>query len=578
MVVTTDLPNPGPQPPEGGHLDRLEGRIKQLLANEAGQEKVSVFAGDDWPKTTYGAPRYRSAPTLEKKNRELGDWAIDFVGTAGLLLDPWQDDYFRESLQRRPDEKWNALECGLCVSRQNGKGSILEARELVGLYADDRKYPGVSSRLAVHTAHEAKTAHEGFERLSVLIEQTPKLRARLQGKPRQSEGGEVIRLLGGRRIRFRTRTSGGGRGLSGDLLIFDEAMILMQGVHEAVWPIVTARENPQIWYTGSAVDKREPLMDEHGIVFARVRKRGRAGDPDLLYWEFSLGDPDGKDYENPDEVPPEVARDPESWAKTNPGLDVRLSRRIISVEQRTLSSRGFARERLGVGDWPDPDSSNRVIDEEKWKAACVDDTSLMEDPVVFAVDVDPHRTRGAIGVAGKNTSGKNQIEVVKRFRNVSGIIPTLEELVKRHGRRTEIVVNGVGSAASLIPEMERLKLNIVPVTIGEQARGCGMFFDGIMGDDELKIEPSLQHLGDPALNAAVAGSAKREVGDRWIWDRKDSTVDISPLVTTTLALYGFLRKRHGSAMVYGGADLLEEEENKVFDPDDLPPLYEEDLE
>ncbi len=529
-----------------------------------------TLAGDDWPKTTYAPARYRTAPTIRQKNVELEDYGVYLAGEAGLILDPWEEDYFRESLQVRPDGKWAALECGICISRQNGKGSVLEARELLGLFVDDRRFPGVGARLAVHTAHEAKTAHEGFERLSLLIEGTPRLRAKLRGKPRQSEGGEVIRV-GPRRIRFRTRTSGGGRGLSGDLLLFDEAMILLSGVHEAVWPIVTARENPQIWYTGSAVDKEEPLMDEHGIVFARVRKRGIAGDADLLYAEWSL------DYESPDEVPPEVAADPDSWEKTNPNLDVRLSRRIIAVEQRTLSPRGFARERLGVGDWPDPNRTNRVIDEDSWRAALVDESSVMLDPICFAVDVSPGRSRAAIGVAGRNASGKNQVEVVRRFRSTARVLDTLDELIKKHGRRCEIMVDGVGAAASLVPAMEEKKMNVVVVTGGEHARGCGMFYDGIVGDEETGSPPTLVHLGDPALTAAVAGAVKRPLGERWAWNRKDSTVDISPLVAVTLALYGFLRKRQGAPGIFSGVELLaEENEGDSFVAADLPPLEEED--
>lgn len=535
--------------------------------------RLAATLAGEWPKADFAQPRYRSAPTRSFHEKELGHYAIYLAQESGLLLDPWEEWYFLESLRIREDRKWAALECGLCVPRQNGKGSILEARELLGLYVDDRKFPGVGTRLAVHTAHEAKTAHEGFERLCVLIEQTPKLRAQLKGRPRQSEGNEVIRLLNGRRLRFRTRTSSGGRGLSGDLLIFDEAMILMQTVHEAVWPIVTARQNPQIWYAGSAVDKNEPLMDEHGVVFSRIRKRGHNDDPDLLYAEWTLGE-----YENPDEVPPEVAADPDTWAKTNPGLDVRLSRRIITVEQRSLSPRGFARERLGVGDWPDPDQSNRVIDEEKWRAAGIDgEDSPLQDPICLAVDVSPDRSRSAIGVAGRNPNGKTQIEVISRFRGQSKIIPTLLELTKGR-RRIEIMVDGVGSAASLIAAMEENKLNVQPVTAGEHARGCGMFFDGIMGDSDMPDrEPTLNHLNDPGLNAAVAGAVKRPLGERWAWSRKDSTIDISPLVATTLALYGFLRKRTEGPMVLGPNDLLSDEYEPDFDEMGLPPLEDEDL-
>lgn len=527
-----------------------------------------TLSGTDWPKVSFAPPRVRSVPTVGRRNRELEHFALFTSQDAGLILDPWEEWYLLKSLKVRPDEKWAAVECGVCVPRQNGKNSILEARELVALFASERKFPGVGARLSVHSAHEAKTAHEGFERLVGLIENCPRLRAKMRGKARQSEGSEVIRLLDGRRIRFRTRTGGGGRGLSGDLLIFDEAMILAETLHQAVWPIVTARPNPQIWYTGSAVDQSSM---ENGVVFARVRLRGTRGDEDLLYAEWSL------DIEHPDAVPSETARDPEIWAQVNPGLDVRLSRRIIAVEQRSLGAHGFAVERLGVGDWPDPDSSSRVISEEAWNAAAAKDSAML-DPVCFAIDVSPDRARSAIAVAGKNADGKDQIEVVKRFRGTAKLVPALKQLTKEHGRRSEIMVDGVGSAASLIPEMEQAKLAVVPVTAGEHARGCGMVYDGIVGDPSESRPPTLVHLDDPALNAAVAGAVKRPLGERWAWSRMNSTVDISPLVAGTLALYGFLRQRQGAPGVYSAAELLAEVGDEEFNESELPALDPEDLE
>jgi hypothetical protein len=48
----------------------------------------------------------------------------------------------------------------------------------------------------------------------------------------------------------------------------------------------------------------------------------------------------------------------------------------------------------------------------------------------------------------------------------------------------------------------------------------------------------LRHLGTPEMAAAVGGAAKRPLGDAWAWSRKNSTVDITPLVASTLALWG----------------------------------------
>jgi hypothetical protein len=62
-----------------------------------------------------------------------------------------------------------------------------------------------------------------------------------------------------------------------------------------------------------------------------------------------------------------------------------------------------------------------------------------------------------------------------------------------------------------------------------------MFFTATgAGDDP----STLRHLGQEELDAAVEGAAKRPMGDAWLWSRKNSTVDISPLVGCTLALWG----------------------------------------
>jgi hypothetical protein len=45
---------------------------------------------------------------------------------AGLILDDWQAWFLGESLSEQTDHQWSAFEVGLIVSRQCGKGSVLE--------------------------------------------------------------------------------------------------------------------------------------------------------------------------------------------------------------------------------------------------------------------------------------------------------------------------------------------------------------------------------------------------------------------------------------------------------------------
>jgi hypothetical protein len=71
------------------------------------------------------------------------------------------------------------------------------------------------------------------------------------------------------------------------------------------------------------------------------------------------------------------------------------------------------------------------------------------------------------------------------------------------------------------------------VSAQEHAKACGTFFDACE-------QQTLRHLGSSELTAAVKGAAKRPLGDAWAWSRKASSVDISPLVAVTLALWGVI--------------------------------------
>ena len=170
--------------------------------------------------------------------------AIELAASAGLILDEWQCFALDVALSERADGKWAAFEVGMIVPRQNGKGSILEARELAGLFL-------FGERLILHSAHEFKTAAEAFLRVKALVDNTDDLRRKVK-QIRTSHGDEGIELLDGARLRFVARSRGSGRGFSGDCVILDEAFNLGAEAMGALLPTLSAKPNPQIWYTSSA--------------------------------------------------------------------------------------------------------------------------------------------------------------------------------------------------------------------------------------------------------------------------------------------------------------------------------------
>jgi hypothetical protein len=459
-----------------------------------------------------------------------GAEAIELARMAGLELDPWQEFILCHSLGERADGTWAAFEVGLNVPRQNGKDAILEARELTGLFL-------LGERLLIHSAHQFDTSLEHFRRLLFLIENTPDFDRRVRRVSR-SHGEEGIELKGGQRIRFRTRTKGGGRGFSGDFLALNEAMELPEPTVGALLPTLSARSNPQVWYAGSPVDQE---IHEHGVVFARIRERGiRGGDPALAYFEHSLA------ADSPAEVTDAQAADPEAWAWANPALGIRISPEHVERERRSMAARTFAVERLGVGDWPDTSAdSERVITREAWAACAETDASKRITTVpAFAVDVNPDRTWGAIGVGGFRDDGLPQVAVVEHERGTEWIVDRCLELKGEHGRRARFVVDKRGPAAALIKDMKEAKLQVVEADASDYGHACGSFFDDV-AQGRLRY-PSPQ----PELDEALAGARKAPLGDAWKWSRKNSTsADISPLVAVTLARWGASAKRGKTRVV-----------------------------
>lgn len=467
------------------------------------------------------APRVQHVPAYE---RSLALEAVELAASAGLVLDDWQQAGLAGGLGIRPDGRWAAREVGVAAPRQNGKGGIIEARALAGLYLVP------SDRLQIYSAHLFKTASEALLRLEGMIQNTPELHAQVRprGGYKHSHGEEGIYLKNGKRILFMTRTSGGGRGLSSDNLFLDEAMFLPEMTMGALIPTLSARVNPQRWYFGSAVDQ---TIHQHGVVFARIRERGIAGkDPDLAYFEWSL------DVDTPDRVTVEMALNRELWRLTNPALGVRIDVETVENEQRSMDRRTFAVERLNCGDWPptsDLDDSH-VVDLDVWDSL-TDPGSVMKDPVCFGFDVTPKLTSGAIAAAGFRPDGKPHVEVVEHRPGVSWIPARLAELKAKH-RPSGVAYGKDGPSDALAPDLERVGLDAHGLTVTENVQACNRLVDEIE-------QRQLRHLGagsahGVALRDALAGAVQKPAGDgRWLWSRAKSRTDISPLVATTVALY-----------------------------------------
>jgi predicted Fe-Mo cluster-binding NifX family protein len=459
---------------------------------------------------------------------------VQWFKDAGGHLFLWQELVIEGMLGLVEDagvERWATSDDGLNVARQNGKGVILQAVE--GFFAFELGYPVV-----MHTAHEFSTSQVHQTRLVALIQNCPHLHAKVRdrGGYMMANGKESINLKSGCSIVFKARTKGGGRGYSGDLLVWDEAMVVSDQVVGAQKPMTRASKAPfgqkTIW-AGSAVDQE---VHEYGVNFTRLREVGIAESPRMSWHEWSIP------FDSPEQVTEEILNDHAMWLLANPSMDEGLiSVETMEDELRIMPSRTAAVELLGAGDWPQTDGRDvSVISLEAWDGA-TDPESQLQEPICLAVDVSPERTT-SIAAAGYNQHDRFHVEIQEHKQGTSWVVPRVLQMLDRADIDC-VVIDGVGPAASLIVPLQEAGVEVVVVSTSEHGHACGRLLD-------LVEEENLAHLGSLELRDAVRGAKSRPLGDAWAWSRKTSSVDISPLVAATLALGAAAGVTGGEVVIY----------------------------
>jgi hypothetical protein len=164
--------------------------------------------------------------------------------------------------------------------------------------------------------------------------------------------------------------------------------------------------------------------------------------------------------------------------------------------------------------------------------------------VALAVDVTPLRTHATIAMYGVRADGIGHVQVVTYGEGVDWVVAKLAEL-KAVLDPVAIALDPKGGASSLLGELEAAGIT-APADPEHPARGdlalplahevaqaTGQFIDAVR-------EKRLRHVGQPELSSAVANAKTRPLLDAVAWGRKQSDVDISPLVGVTLARWAYL--------------------------------------
>lgn len=446
-----------------------------------------------------------------------GGEAIDLAAEVGLVLDPEQCLAVNAILAEKPGGRWAAFEAALVVSRQNLKTFCLEVVVLAKLYL-------FGSGLVVWTAHEFNTAMESFRDFRHLIDAHPYLSRRVR-KIVEANGEEGIELTTGQRLRFRARTRTGGRGLTGDDVVLDEAQELTAAMMGSLMPTMSAKSqhgNPQVLYAGTAGKVTS-------AVWRQIRDRGRPGGDQALAWVEWCAT----------QAPCELERCThrlgvvgcqmdrlENWRAANPALGRRISAEWIAATERgSMTPEEFGRERLGW--WDEPEESVGLgVPLDAWRE-CEDRTSELAVVDALAVDVGLDAAWSTIAAAGTRPDGRVHIEVVENRRGTEWVVERLAELAEAHGVK-KVAIDPKGPARCLLDELADAGLPMLEAGPGDIATACATLIDDLN-------RRQVRHLGQGELDMAARSAVRRPVGDAWVFSRRHSPADISPLVAATLA-------------------------------------------
>lgn len=459
-------------------------------------------------------------PAVEKKCADLG-----------IRFRWWQKPIGRIILGKREDGKYASTigGTGLSIPRQVGKTFLVGAI----VFALCLLRPKLT---VIWTAHRVRTAEETFGKMQAFAKR--KKIAPHVTKVVLGSGEEAIEFRNGSRILFGARATGFGRGFDEvDVLIFDEAQILGEASLDDMIPAT----NQSRQETGALLlfMGTPPKPTDPGEVFTRMRTECLSGeDADTGWIEFGADE----DYA-PTPAPADLTEaDWRQVAKANPSFPEDTPREAILRMRKKLGPESFLREGLGI--WDKVDTHRSVVDPEKWLDLADDGPEADVKPDGLAVDAS-HDREFSVAACWVEDEFAHVEEVWASGDEAA----TLRWVAARAGRRIPVVIDSMSPAASMIPGLKALGVDVRSGTAGDMAKACGMWFGEVVDD-------RLTHGNQPAVNTALLGATQRDIGTAggWGWDRRDPTVNIAPLVAHSLARLAasFKRKRSGQGRATSG--------------------------
>jgi hypothetical protein len=458
-------------------------------------------------------PRYatRRRPERETYGPRLGKIASKL----GTPLMPWQQLVADVGLElvwhELPNGKRVLLpayrEVIVTIPRQNGKTTLVLTWEM------DRAISWGSAQRIAYTAQTGNDARKKLLEDQVPLIQQSALDASIAPNGiRRVNGSEGIRFRNGSKLDVLASSVAAGHGRTLDLGVIDEAFEDVDDRREqAMLPAMVTRPDAQLLVVSTMGTDASTYLNRK-VDAGRDMVLSDRDDAEIAYFEWSADQESDID-------------DPETWRSCMPAFGITISERVIRHARDTMTEGEFRRAFLNQR----TAAEERVIPLDAWNAACGSDVTPDRE-LVFAIDCNPERTFSSIAVADLD----GLCELVDHDRGTSWLVPQVVQKAKRWN--ATVAYDPSGPAGVFGDALNQEGVRTIAVAGRDLAHACSFFFDGV-------IDRTLRIRAHESLNVAIAAARRRTSGDAWVWARRDTVSDISPIVAVTIAAWAAQNRR-----------------------------------
>ncbi len=431
----------------------------------------------------------------------MGPAVAQIARLIGQPLMPWQEQVANVGLELLPDGRPAYRQVTFTVPRQSGKTTLILGWEIQRAIGWARLL-GAPQRIA----YSAQTGKDAREKL--LEDQIPMLESHRHelglSKVSRTNGSESVLWTNGSRLILLAGGEQSGHGKTLDLAVKDELFAdADMRRDQALIPAMSTKPYAQA-ITASTAGTAESVALNAEVSAGRNAVEVDKG-TGVAYFEWSADAEDDP-------------ADQAVWWRCMPALGRTISLEVVELAYGSLKTDEFKRAYLNI-----PTASDeRVIPGPVWAGVC--DPNVEAVAGVFAVDVNPERSSSAIVAAGEGPI----VEVVDYRPGTGWLLDRIVELHVTYG--VPIALDKRGPAARFLDELIGKGIPVIELDTQDVSRSAVSFYDAVMNGG-LTIRQNLD------LDTAVAGAAKRSVGESWAWGRKSSRFDISLLVAASLGLW-----------------------------------------